>query len=261
VRILYINPVGTKVNDAPMLRELRGAAAKGTNVDLVSLQRGPWHVEYHYYESLVLADVLHEVKKAEDEGYDAVVIGCFYDLGLQEAREISERTVITAPAESAMLLACSLGYKFSVIVGRRKWIPQMTDTVAKYGLKDRLASFRVINMGVLDFQRDPSKTSRAQIEEGRKAVGIDGAEVLILGCTVEFGFWNLLQKKLGVPVLDPVITPLKYAEYLVTLRDGYGWSHSKIGSYKSPPLTEILAWDLGRQYGTNVWGSPKRGGG
>jgi len=258
MKILYINPVGTKENDSSMTRELRKSAAKGTEVELVSLQRGPWHVEYHYYESLVLADVLHKVKEAENNGYDAVVLGCFYDLGLQEARELSERTVITAPAESAMLLACSLGYKFSVIVGRRKWIPQMTDTVVKYGLKDRLASFRVINMGVLDFQRSPAKTSKAQIEEGRKAVEDDGAEVLILGCTVEFGFWKLLQKELGVPVLDPVITPLKYAEYLVTLRDSYGWLHSKAGSYKSPPLKEILAWRLGRQYGTDVWDQPTR---
>lgn len=261
MRILYINPVGTSVNDASMIRELRESVAKGTEVDLVSLQRGPWHVEYYYYESLVLADVLHKVKEAENDGYDAVVLGCFYDLGLQEAREMSERTVITGPAESAMLLACSLGYKFSIIVGRRKWIPQMTDNIVKYGLKDRFASFRVIDMGVLDFQRNPSRTSRAQIEEGRKAVELDGAEVLILGCTAEFGFWNLLQKKLGVPVLDPVITPLKYAEYLVTLRNSFGWSHSKIGSYKSPPLKEILTWELGNQYKTNVWERSRQRGG
>lgn len=253
MRILYINPVGTKTFDDSMARELRKAAAKGTEVDVVSLKRGPWHVEYHYYESLVLADMLHRIKEAENEGYDAVVIGCFYDPGLQEAREISERTIITAPAESAMLLACSLGYKFSIIVGRKKWIPQMMDNVVRNGLKDRLASFRVINMGVLDFQTDPTKTSMAQIEEGRKAVEVDGAEVLILGCTVEFGFWKTLQKELGVPVLDPVITPLKYAEYLATLRDRYGWSHSKVGGYESPPLEEIRAWKLGRQYDTDVW--------
>lgn len=253
MRILYINPVGTKVNDASMFRELRGAAAKGTKVDLVSLERGPWHIEYHYYESLVITDVLHKVKEAENRKYDAVVLGCFYDLGLQEARELATRTVITAPAESAMLLACSLGYKFSIIVGRKKWIPQMMDNVVKCGLKDRLASFRVIDMGVLDFQRNPSKTSAAQIREGRMAVEVDGAEVIILGCTVEFGFWKTLQKKLGVPVIDPVITPLKYAEYLVALRDGFGWSHSKVGGYKSPPLKEIVAWKLGDQYGTDVW--------
>ncbi len=66
-------------------------------------------------------------------------------------------------------------------------------------------------------------------------------------------FWKELQKRLGVPVLDPVITPLKYAEYLVTLRDRFGWSHSKVGSYESPPLREISAWGLGKQYSTEVW--------
>jgi allantoin racemase len=253
MKVLYINPVGNPTNDALMLRELKESAAKGTEVDVVSLKRGPWHLDYHYYESLVLADLVHKVKEAESAGYDAVVLGCFFDVGLQEAREVSERIVVTGPGESTMLLACSLGHRFSIIVGKRKVIPQMMDNAVKYGLKDRLASFRPTNMGVLEFQRDPSRTERAQMREGRKAVALDGAEVLILGCTVQFGFWKTLQKKLGVPVLDALITPLKYAEYLVTLRNDFGWSPSKSGSYKSPPLKEISEWGLGRQYKTDVW--------
>jgi len=253
MKVLYINPVGSKTNDAAMLRELKRSAGRGTEVEVVSLRRGPWHLDYHYYESLVLSDVVHKVKEAESAGYDAVVLGCFFDLGLQEAREVSERIVVAGPAESAMLLACSLGHRFSIIVGRRKVIPQMMDNVVRYGLKDRLASFRAVDMGVLDFQKDPSKTERAQTREGRKAITLDGAEVLILGCTAQFGFWKTLQRKLGVPVLDTLITPLKYAEYLITLRDDFGWSPSKIGSYKSPPLGEIKAWELGRQYKTSVW--------
>jgi len=31
----------------------------------------------------VTPDVLHLVKRAENDGYDAVVIGCFYDLALR----------------------------------------------------------------------------------------------------------------------------------------------------------------------------------
>src|SRR5207245_8823268 len=107
--------------------------------------------------------------------------------------------------------------KFFVKGRKKEGNPQMNDKFVRVRIKDRAASFRVNNMGVLDFQRDHSKTNRRQLEEGRRAVEADGAEVIILGCTVEFGFWRELQKRLGVPVLDPVINPLKYAEYLVTL--------------------------------------------
>ena len=137
--ILFINPIGSPQFDDSMAKILDQAKNPGTEVEVVSLKRGPRHVEYLYYESAVLADVLHLVKKAENDGFDAVVLGCFYDLALYESREISEKLVVTAPAESCMLLACSLGSSFSIIVGRRKWIPQMMSNVVRYGLKDRLS--------------------------------------------------------------------------------------------------------------------------
>ena len=109
---------------------------------------------------------------------------------------------------------------------------------------------------MLDFQEDKAETERRQVKAVREAIAKDGAEVIILGCTAEFGFWKTLQKKFGVPVLDPVVTPFKHAEYLITLRDMFGWSHSKIGGFESPPLSEIRRWHLGRDYGTDVWDEP-----
>ncbi len=258
MRILYVNPVGSPQFDEGMKEVLEKSAAEGTKVDVISLKRGPHHVEYMYYEALVMADVLHAVKDAENKGYDAVVLGCFYDLGLQEAREVSERMVVTAPAESCMLHACSLGDKFSIVVGRRKWVPQMMGNVVRYGLKDRLASFKVLNLGVLDFQREKEETERRQRKVIKEAIDEDGAEVIILGCTAEFGFWSTLQKEFHVPVLDPVIIPFKYAEHLVELREIFGWGHSKVGAYESPQVGEIIEWKLGEQYGTHAWAAGTR---
>ncbi len=253
VRILYINPVGTNLFDSEMKKILEDAAEDGTAVDVVSLKRGPWHLEYQYYESLVLVDMLHLVKKAENNGYDAAVIGCFYDIGLHEAREVSEKMIITAPAEATMFTACSLGDKFSIIVGRKKWIPQMMANVVKYGLRERLASFKPIEMGVLDFQTKHEETKKRQYEAAKEAIEKDGAEVIILGCTAEFGFWKTLQERLSVPVLDAVITPFKFAEYMSSLKNKFGWSHSKIGGFESPPLKEIEEWGIEKQYETDVW--------
>jgi allantoin racemase len=257
MKILYVNPVGASLFDKSMKQILEEAKNPGTEIDVVSLKRGPWHVEYRYYESLVMMDTLDVVKKAENDGYDAVVLGCFYDLGLQEAREISNKMVVTAPAESCMLLSCSLGSTFSIIVGRKKWIPQMMGNVVQYGLRDRLASFKALDLGVLDFQEDKAKTEKRQIEATREAIEKDGAEVIILGCTAEFGFWKVLQEKFKVPVLDPVITPFKYAEYLVTMKNMFGWTASKIGGYESPPISEIKKWNLGRDFKTKVWDTPR----
>lgn len=208
-----------------------------------SLSKGPHHLEYYSYEAVVLSDILDCIRKAEKEKFDAAVIGCFYDPGLREAREISNM-IITAPAESSIHLASMLGYKFSVIVGRRKCIPQMEENVVKYGLKDKLASFKSVDLGVLEFHEDEKETERRLKQAGKEAIEQDGAEVIILGCTIQFGFFRELEEYLDVPIIDAVIAPFKYAEFLVNLKRRYEWCCSRIGEYELPPQKEIKEWDL-----------------
>jgi len=248
-RILWINPVGSNLFDQPIKEFLDRAKRPETTIDVVSLGRGPMHLEYHYYESLILADTLHEVRRAEKEAYDAAVIGCFYDPGLREAREIVSKLVVTAPAEAAMHIATTLGHTFSVLVGRKKWIPKMHENVVKYGFTDQLASFKPLGMGVYDFQKDPEETARRMRAAAKEAVEVDRAEVIILGCTIEFGFYKELQAELEVPVIDAVLAPLKYAEFLIELDKRFGWGHSKVYGYEAPPLDEIAGWKLEEQYG------------
>jgi allantoin racemase len=179
------------------------------------------------------------------------VIGCFYDLALHESREVAEQIVVTAPCESSLLLAASLGSTVSIIVGRRKWVPQMKANVHHYGFGDRLASFRTLEFGVLDYHRDEQETERRFIEAGRKAIHEDGAEVIILGCTASAGFYQQMQEALGVPVIDSAIAAVKHAEQLVEIRDRFGWKTSKVGGYETPPVHEIEEWRLREDFGAN----------
>jgi allantoin racemase len=248
-RILYIAPVN--VEGDFLERDVEDAARPENDVTVLGFSRGPRHVEYHYYETLVLPDIIHTVMEAEQLGYDAAVIGCFYDLGLQEGREVAESMIVTAPCEASCLLAASLGSTFSIIVGRRKWIPQMRNTVLTYGLQSRLASFRALDLGVLDYHTDEQETERRFIDAGQRAIQEDGAEVIILGCTASSGFFARLQQELGVPVIDPAIAAIKQAEQLIELRDRFGWAHAKIGGYEPPPAAEIAAWHLREDFGAD----------
>jgi allantoin racemase len=251
--IIWVDPVGHDDFSSDIQAILQDAARDGTNVEVTSLNRGPHHVEYQYYEALVTPDVLHIIRQAEQDGYDASVIGCFYDLALKEAREVSTSMPVTAPAEATTHLATTLGDSFSVVVGRQKWVPQMRDRVYQYGFDDYLASFQTADLGVLDFQVDPETTQQRLRNAARTAVEEDNAEVVILGCTAEYGFYETLQDDLGVPVLDAVTAPFKYAELLADIAD-FGWTHSKIGRYESPPVSEITEWGLEKDYeGADVW--------
>ena len=180
-KILYIDPVGVEVV-AEGLQFLTSHKQAGTELTMVNLPRGPEHLEYRYYEALVLVDILHLIKEAERQCFDAAVIGCFYDVGLQAAREVAERMPVVAPCEASTHLAATLGDKFSIIVGRRKWIPEMMENVVRYGMKERLASFKSVDLGVLEFHQDEEETARRFRQAGREAVERDEAEVNILGC-------------------------------------------------------------------------------
>ncbi|AYO31766.1 hydantoin racemase [Biomaibacter acetigenes] len=247
-KILWINPVGTDDFDKAIKDALDEIKQPQTQVDVVSLKRGPRHLEYRYYEALVIPETLHLIKQAEKDGYDAAVIGCFYDPGLHDAREIVEKMVVTAPAEACMHIAATLGHKFSIIVGRDKWIPQMMDNVVLNGLKDKLASFKSLGLGVYDFHADEKVTIQKLKDAAKEAVEKDGAEAIILGCTIQFGFYKELQEYVKVPVIDAIIGPFKYAEFLVELKDKFGWLHSKKYGFETPPLFEIKQWELEKQY-------------
>ncbi|MFF3494618.1 aspartate/glutamate racemase family protein [Streptomyces sp. NPDC002795] len=239
-RILWVNPVCSDTYDEALAQSFRDAVQQGTSVDVVSFGgKGPHHLEYSCYEALVAPQLLGTVRWAEESGYDALVVGCFYDPFLRAAREVASRMIVTAPAEACMAVSSALGEKFSILVGRRKWIPEMTENVRKAGMADRLASFRVLGMGVEDFQADPAVTERRILEEAHAAVTEDGADIVVLGCTIEFGFFRQVQEKVGVPVVDATVAPLKYAEFLAGLNTRFGWSHSKRTGYEGPAITEL----------------------
>ena len=148
-----------------------------------------------------------------------------------------------------MHLASVLGSRFSVIVGRDKWIPQMRENVYKYGFGEKLASFRSLGLGVLDFHRDEELTLKKMKEEIRKAIEEDRAEVIILGCSMQFGFYRELQKEFEVPVIDSMIAGLKQAEYLLELKEKTGWSFSRRGLYERPPEKEMEDWKFEEDFG------------
>ncbi len=253
-KILWINPIGQDSWNDAVQDYLESAKSSGTSIETISLERGPQHLEYHYYEQLIALDTLHKIKKAEKKGYDGVVIGCFYDPVLQEAREITNNICVTAPAEASMHIATTIGHSFSIIVGRKKWIPKMHANIVCYGFNDRLASFKSVDLGVLEFQADPAETEKRLRDKAFEAVEKDGAEVIILGCTLEFGFYKQLQEELKVPVIDAILAPLKYIEFMIDLKKKLNWNTSKAYGYESPPLKEITEWNIEEQYNIKgVW--------
>lgn len=208
------------------------------------------HLEYEFYEHLAIHGTIAKAIRAEKEGYDGLVIGCFYDPGLRECRELV-RMPVTGVCEASLHVAAMLcAGKFSVLVGREKWIPKMSANAADYGFASRIASWRVLDLTV-PMMRDREKTQAAIFREARRAMKDDRAECCVLGCTGMAGQAKAVQEQLGIPILDPVLMGLKVAEFRAVLWKRYNISHSKIGGYEAPPAEE-LAPILKKVYGDAV---------
>ncbi len=258
LKIMYLSPVGSAIGDDIFADSFREQRRPGTEIHVTSLppEDGRFtHIEYRAYEGRVTTGILRAVRAAAREGFDAFVIGCFYDTALPEAREISGDMIVTAPCAASCEIAVSLANHFGVIVGRRKWVGQMQSTVLGYGHGDRLTGFYHVELGVNDFQTDHSETARRLIAAGRRAVEEDYAEALILGCTMEIGFHRRLEEELGVPVIDPAIAALKRAEYAAALRRDCGWVPSRKWSCEAPPeeeMARIGGFDVNEPFGNRL---------
>jgi allantoin racemase len=120
----------------------------------------------------------------------------------------------------------------------------MKENVHFYGHGERLVSMLPLELGVRDFQVDHDLTCNRLLDAGRKAVEQDGAEVLILGCTAEYGFSQQMQSELGVPVIDALTAPIKYAEMLAETAQRFGWYPSRKWGSEAPRPSEIQDWPL-----------------
>src|SRR3954463_9908845 len=119
---------------------LTRSAAPGTTVDVHGLREGAAIADqYRYLEYLDTQQILLNGLRAEQEGYDAVLIGNIFDPGLHELREALNIPVLGL-CESSIHLACMMGPGFSVVNVNPKFIRKVTENIAGAGLTSRLVS-------------------------------------------------------------------------------------------------------------------------
>ena len=143
LKLMYLNPVGTDAYDAVFAEMARSYKLPGTEVHITCLADpgGSFtHIEYRSYETIVSRGIIQATRQAAREGFDALAIGCFYDTGLHDAREISGEMVVTAPCLASCEIASSLANRFGIIVGRRKWVNQMNAVAREHGYGERLSA-------------------------------------------------------------------------------------------------------------------------
>ena len=208
--ILLINPNSTASMTAGIEKAARAVALAETVVKAVNPEGTPPAIEGYADDALAVPAIL-ALAEAEADHWDAILIACHGDPGLEALRERLLNPVIGI-GEASFLAACAVGRRFSVLSLLPRLIPKKREQVRRAGLLDRLASVRALGVGAVESYECRDGLMDRYRAEGRAAIQEDGADCLILGCAGMVGIAEELERDLGVPVVDPVVAAVKLAE-------------------------------------------------
>jgi len=233
-KILIINPNTSEQMTSKIRAVAEEAKGHDCQVTVTCPEHGPITIESSYDEAFAIGPTIDLVKQAREADYDAIILACFCEVGVEAAREVSP-VLVLGLEEATLSTALLLGEKFGIMTEKRPRVAMKVRHIRRYGLLERLASVRPLGLSVAELDTDPVGTKAAGLELARRMVEEDGAEVIIMGCAAMAGYSDDLERELGVPVLDPLKVSLKVAEFLVDL----GLTHSRVGLYAPPTPKEF----------------------
>ena len=241
LRILVLNARADDLYNEERRAICAGAVSSGTEVEVRSLVgMGVPGTAFLPATSLFMNQLLMAVQQGERDGFDAVVIACCSDPGLEDAKDLVSIPV-TAPMEAAVATARGLG-RLGVIAPRiqsgegenlpqdANWVRRLVHRYEGGSAFAGVWSARSGHPSAEETQRlleedPPGLRAAVRSEMSASIAGPAGeaaeaawreedATVLFFACTLWGGLLGPIRERVPVPVLDPLETPVRYAELL-----------------------------------------------
>jgi allantoin racemase len=240
MRILVVNVNTSASMTATIAEAARRVVAATTEVVALTPRFGPESVEGHFDSYLSAVGVMDAVASYEGP-FDAVVQAGFGEHGREGLQELVDVPVVDI-TEAAAHTACLLGRRYGVVTTLQRAVPMIEDRLRLAGLDARCAGIRASGLGVLQLEEELPAVVPALVDQAKRLVEEDGAEVLCLGCAGMAGLDEAVSAATGVPVVDGVASAALLAEALVR----QGLRTSRAGAYAAPRAKSITGWPLGR---------------
>jgi allantoin racemase len=233
MKILIVNGNTSEAVTRSIQAEALRVASPDTEIVAVTGNFGARIIGSRFEAAIAEHAVLDAIAR-NGEGMDGVLVAVSLDTALGAAREILDVPVV-GMTEAALLTACMLGGKIGLVVFDQRLAPVYEALVGQYGLTDRLARTRIIDVApaAVSDQRDAVEAQVARASE--KLALEDGAEVVIVVGAVAAGMRHRLQDRVPVPIVDGVSSGILQAELLVRLNP----MNPRVGSYATPDVGEL----------------------
>jgi allantoin racemase len=236
MEICFLNPFGTDLYDDLIERTLRPALHGTTEVEIRHLVHAVPNIDYWAEKHLGEVEVMKAAIEAEQDGFDAFVIGCCYDPALSQCRELVDIPVI-GPLEASVSLARLYGQSFAVVTDHRKAVTEIRDRVRLYGLESNCRAVDAIDWHISDIAAEPERAAEDTIKRVQEVMARTGAETVVIGCTIVSASFELAvlagdERFLGLSVVNPNVMAVKLAEMFADLHATKQYRISRVGYYQ-----------------------------
>lgn len=237
----YIDRLGTR---------LQSLASPGVTVDVHGMSP-PDRYFHPITEFRCAQQAIRSALEAEQQGYDAFVLGHFQEPGLTECRGAVDIPVI-ALGEATLLYACSIGRRIGLVTIDPIFIPWHEEQIIRHGLSQRFGGVAAIKADLPRFMKaftnaEEYAVVRADFVRQVKPLLERGCDVLIPAGGLPMLLLSQEQPFLidGVVVLEGIATVLKAAEMALAMRQITGVVTSRSGLYSRASAGAISDFQAG----------------
>ncbi len=178
--IVLINPNSTVSMTDAMVRTAQDVAPGVKLIGWTSHQ-GPPAIQGAEDGAASVPPLLELVAKACELAPRGVIIGCFDDTGLAEARAIAGCPVIGI-GQAAYHMAVLAGERFSVVTTLAVSVPILEENIRRYGLSAHLGRVRASGVAVHELEHEAETAALRVLDEIRAATEEDDVQSIVLGC-------------------------------------------------------------------------------
>jgi len=228
VKILLLNPNTTADVTGLLYAAGHRVASSGTELVAMTARRGVPYIATRA-EAQIGGAIALEMLAEAGEGFDAAIIAAFGDPGLFGARELFSYPVV-GMSEAAMLTACMVGRKFSIVTFSRVLAPWYQECVAMHGLEARCAGIRALDESFQSISAVQAEKEEVLVRLANLAVEQDDADVVILSGAPLAGLADKVKERIPVPVIDPIAAAVRQAETLAVLKP----LKARAGTFRRP---------------------------
>lgn len=202
MRFLIINPnTNPAVTERIRLATLR-CSQPGVTFEVTQPKVGPYSIETSQQREHAQEEVLKLIRSCDTSQYTSILMACFDDLAIEEARLISQVPVY-GTCQLSVEAIMTITAKFSIVTTVQQAVSGIEKLVRQHGGGNAFTTYAA-GIGVEQAAAADNETIHKVAATAASAIRFDGAKAILLASGGLTGYASLLSDIIGVPIIDGV---------------------------------------------------------